>query len=175
MNQYSGYYCSQTQSRALQALNYTQRFNFGQFWLSSGLNLVVVVLGLFALSQAFLLLSGTDKHVAPQKVISIPNWIIGVMVLMFSFVEVYSLRNSLSDCLIATGFGLFGAILKRLNIPIVPIIRGMDLDGIMEAKFSSAMTRIQSSLDILDRPISAVLVLAIIGLLLLGLKSAVQH
>jgi putative tricarboxylic transport membrane protein len=57
----------------------------------------------------------------------------------------------------------------------VPIILGMVLGGIMEAKFRSAMTRIQSPLDLLDRPISAVLVVAIIGLLLLGVKSAVQH
>lgn len=307
----------------MEPINYTQRFTFGQSWLSSGVNLVVVVLGLFALSQAFLLLSGSDKHVEPQKVtgsifssmrefwqhkrvaavsssagvgigivpgvgefvsqfvaysyasktsktpgqfgkgspegliaseaannsvpaaalipllalgvpgesltammlavfyvhnvvpgpqlltgqmdfvialyiallvlnifalvfllistkslikvISIPNRVIGTMVLMFSFVGVYSLRNSLTDCLIATGFGLFGAILKRLNIPIVPIILGMVLGGIMEAKFRSAMTRIQSPLDLFDRPISAVLIVAIIGLLLMSLHSAVQQ
>ncbi|MEX3314081.1 tripartite tricarboxylate transporter permease [Sulfitobacter sp. PS-8MA] len=307
----------------MEPINYTQRFTFGQSWLSSGVNLVVVVLGLFALSQAFLLLSGSDKHVKPQKisgsvfsamrefwrhkrvaavssgagvgigiipgvgefvsqfvaysyasrtsktpeqfgkgapegliaseaannsvpaaalipllalgvpgesltammlavfyvhnvvpgpqlltgqldfvialylallflnivallfllgstktlirVINIPNRIVGTMVLLFSFVGVYSLRNSLTDCLIATGFGLFGAILKRLNIPIVPIILGMVLGGIMEAKFRSAMTRIQSPLDLFDRPISAVLIIAIVGLLLLALKTAAQQ
>ncbi|NUH63902.1 tripartite tricarboxylate transporter permease [Sulfitobacter sp. S0837] len=307
----------------MEPINYTQRFTFGQSWLSSGVNLVVVVLGLFALSQAFLLLSGSDKHVEPQKisgsvfsamrefwqhkrvaavssgagvgigiipgvgefvsqfvaysyasrtsktpeqfgkgapegliaseaannsvpaaalipllalgvpgesltammlavfyvhnvvpgpqlltgqmdfvialylallflnivallfllgstktlirVINIPNRIVGTMVLLFSFVGVYSLRNSLTDCLIATGFGLFGAILKRLNIPIVPIILGMVLGGIMEAKFRSAMTRIQSPFDLFDRPISAVLIIAIVGLLLMALRTAAQH
>lgn len=106
------------------------------------------------------------------RVINIPNRIVGTMVLLFCFVGVYSLRNSLPDCLIATGFGLFGAILKRLNIPIVPILLGMVLGGIMEAKFRSAMTRIQSPLDLLDRPISAVLIISIIGLLLMALRTA---
>jgi len=87
----------------------------------------------------------------------------------------YSLRNSLTDCLIATGFGVFGAILKRLNMPIVPIILGMVLGGIMEAKFRSAMTRIQSPLDFLDRPISAILVFAIVGFLGLSLRSALKN
>lgn len=307
----------------MEPINYTQRFTFGQSWLGSGVNLVVVVLGLFALSQAFLLLSGKDQHVERQKVegsvfsamrevwqhkrvaaaspgfgvgiviipgvgefvsqfvaysyalktsktpeqfgkgspegliaseaannsvpaaalipllalgvpgesltamiltvfyvhnvvpgpqllteqmdfvialyiallllnifalvfllvstkalvrvISIPNRLLGTFVLMFSCVGVYSLRNSLTDCLIATGFGLFGAILKRLNIPIVPIIFGMVLGGIMEAKFRSAMTRIQSPLDFLDRPISAILVLAIVGFLGLSLRSALRN
>ena len=44
----------------LEPVNYSQRFTFGQSRLSSGMNLIVVVLGLFALSQAFLLLLEKD-------------------------------------------------------------------------------------------------------------------
>ncbi len=48
----------------LEPVKYTQRFTFGQEWLSSGVNLIVVVLGLFAISQAFMLLN--DPESAPE-------------------------------------------------------------------------------------------------------------
>ncbi len=48
----------------LEPVKYTQRYTFDQTWLTSGIDLIVVVLGLFALSQAFLLL--VDKENNPQ-------------------------------------------------------------------------------------------------------------
>ena len=56
------------------------------------------------------------------KVIQIPTRFLGVVILTLSFVGVYSLRNSMTDCAIAAGFGVFGLILKRLNLPVVPIL-----------------------------------------------------
>jgi len=49
------------QTIGLDAVTYTQRYTFGLSFLSSGINLVVVVLGLFALSQAFFLLTAPDS------------------------------------------------------------------------------------------------------------------
>ena len=48
------------QTVGLDAVTYTQRYTFGYSFLSSGINLIVVVLGLFALSQAFFLLTAPD-------------------------------------------------------------------------------------------------------------------
>ncbi|MDN3722554.1 tripartite tricarboxylate transporter permease [Roseibium salinum] len=48
----------------LEPVKYTQRFTFGQEWLTSGIDLIVVVLGLFAISQAFILLN--DPESAPD-------------------------------------------------------------------------------------------------------------
>lgn len=97
------------------------------------------------------------------KIIQIPTRFLGVVILILSFVGVYSLRNSITDCAIAAGFGVFGLILKRLNLPIVPIILGMVLGGIMETKLRSAMARVKEPLDFIDRPIAAIL----FGLILL--------
>ena len=49
------------------------------------------------------------------KVVKIPNRFLGVAILTLSFVGVYSLRNSFTDCIIAAGFGVLGFILKRLQ------------------------------------------------------------
>lgn len=91
------------------------------------------------------------------KIIQIPTRFLGIVILALSFVGVYSLRNSATDCAVAAGFGVLGLILKRLNLPIVPIVLGMVLGGIMETKLRSAMARVKEPLDFIDRPIAAIL------------------
>lgn len=101
------------------------------------------------------------------RVIRIPTRFLGMVILTLSFVGVYSLRNSVSDCAIASAFGVLGLVLKRQNLPVVPIILGMVLGGIMETKLRSAMARVKSPLDFVDRPIAAFLAFAIIAMLVL--------
>ncbi|SEF67035.1 tripartite tricarboxylate transporter permease [Jhaorihella thermophila] len=105
------------------------------------------------------LLSATGLLV---KVVKIPNRFLGVCVLTLSFVGVYSLRNSVSDCVMAAGFGVLGYILKRLSWPIVPIILGMVLGGIMEVKLRAGMARVKTPWDFIDRPIAFILFFVII-------------
>ncbi|HID67853.1 MAG TPA: hypothetical protein EYP31_06265 [Roseibacterium sp.] len=101
------------------------------------------------------------------RIIRVPTRFLGVLILVLSFVGVYSLRNSLTDCMIAAGFGILGLVLKRLNLPIVPIILGMVLGGIMEVKLRSALPRLNTPFDMIDRPIAFiifVMILLVIGL-----------
>lgn len=126
-----------------------------------GLYFALIVLNVMVL--VFLLFSTNLL----TRIICIPTRFLGVMILMLSFVGVYSLRNSLTDVIISAVFGILGLVLKRLNLPIVPIILGMVLGGIMETKLRSAIPRLQSPLDMIDRPISFVifvLILLVIGL-----------
>ena len=103
----------------------------------------------------------------------VPTRCLGIAILILSFVGVYSLRNSVTDCLVAAGFGVFGLILKRLNLPIVPIILGMVLGGIMEVRLRSAMARVREPLDFIDRPIAAVLFGAIILVLMVHVRTLI--
>lgn len=100
------------------------------------------------------------------KIIQVPTRFLGVVILILSFVGVYSLRNSTVDCAIAAGFGIFGLILKRLNLPVVPIVLGMVLGGIMEVKLRSAMIRVKTPLDFVERPIAAILAVMIVLVIL---------
>ena len=101
------------------------------------------------------------------KVVLIPNRFLGMVILVLSFVGVYSLRNSTTDCAIAAAFGMFGLVLKRLRLPIVPIILGMVLGGIVETKFRTSMARVDTPLDFISRPVSQV-IFAIIVLVILA-------
>lgn len=113
------------------------------------LNLLVMI---FLLSATGLLI----------KLVKIPNRFLGVCVLTLSFVGVYSLRNSATDCVMAAGFGVLGYVLKRLSMPVVPIILGMVLGGIMEVKLRAAMAKVREPLDFIDRPIAFILFIIII-------------
>jgi putative tricarboxylic transport membrane protein len=109
------------------------------------------------------------------KIIQIPTRFLGVMIIILSFVGVYSLRNSMTDCMLAAGFGVFGLILKRLNLPVVPIILGMVLGGIMETKFRTAMARVKNPLDFIDRPIAAILFVMILVILVAHVRTVMQE
>ncbi|MEM8812782.1 MAG: tripartite tricarboxylate transporter permease [Pseudomonadota bacterium] len=108
-------------------------------------------------------------------IIRIPTRFLGVMILTLSFVGVYSLRNSITDCVLACGFGVFGLILRRLNLPIVPIILGMVLGGIMEVKLRSAMARVKTPLDFIDRPIAAILFALILLIIVLHIRALIRE
>ncbi|MEO9821320.1 MAG: tripartite tricarboxylate transporter permease [Paracoccaceae bacterium] len=132
---------------------------YGLYFALIALNVIVMVFLLFSTNLL-------------TKIIRVPTRFLGVMILLLSFVGVYSLRNSLTDCMIAAGFGVLGLILKRLNLPIVPIILGMVLGGIMEVKLRSSLPRLKTPLDMIDRPITAilfVLILIVVGMHIRGL------
>lgn len=126
----------------------------------------IALLVLNVLVLGFLMVS-TNKLL---KVVQIPTRFLGVLILTLSFVGVYSLRNSFTDCVIASAFGVLGLILKRLNLPIVPIILGMVLGGIMETKLRTAMPRLKTPLDMIDRPISFIIFSIIVAVLIIHVR-----
>lgn len=134
-----------------------------------GLYLSLILLNIFVM--VFLLFSTNLL----TKIIKVPTRFLGVMILILSFVGVYSLRNSLTDCMMAAGFGVFGLILKRLNLPIVPIILGMVLGGIMEVKLRSALPRLKTPVDMIDRPIAFILFAIIVLVLVLHIRTLIKE
>lgn len=134
--------------------------------------LYIAMLALNVIVLVFLLFSTNLL----TKIIQIPTRFLGMVILALSFVGVYSLRNSATDCAMAAGFGVFGVILKRLGLPVVPIILGMVLGGIMEVKLRSSMARVKTPLDFIDRPIAAILFGLIILVIALHVRTLfVEH
>ena len=135
---------------------------YGLYLSLIALNVIVMVFLLFSTNLL-------------TRMISIPTRFLGVMILILSFVGVYSLRNSLTDCMIASGFGVLGLILKRLNLPIVPIILGMVLGGIMEVKLRSALPRLNTPFDMIDRPIAFIIFAIILTVLIVHLRTLIKE
>jgi len=74
------------------------------------------------------------------KVLMVPAWILLPGVTMVSFVGIFSLSGSFFDLLMMIGFGVLGYILRKLDIPTVPVILGILLGGNMEDALRRAMT-----------------------------------
>jgi len=118
------------------------------------------------------LLSSTNLLV---RIMRVPTRFLGMGVLVLSFVGVYTLRNSIVDCAAASVFGLLGLVLKRLHLPVVPVILGMVLGGIMEVKLRSAMARVETPLDFVDRPVAALLALSIALIVFFNIRAVFKR
>lgn len=73
------------------------------------------------------------------KILMVPPWILLPGVTMISFVGIYSLSGSYFDLLLMIGFGALGYVLRKLDIPTVPVILGILLGGHMEDALRRAM------------------------------------
>ncbi len=102
--------------------------------------------------------------------------LIGVAVLALSLVGTYTQNYRLSDSVLAVGFGLIGYALKRIELPIVPIILGLVLGPILEARVRQALGTAGGSIAVfVQRPISAAIlcvILAVLGAHVAGLLRA---
>ena len=109
------------------------------------------------------------------KMVYIPNRLLGCFILLLSFVGVFSIRNSLTDCLFAVGFGYLGYILRRLDWPLVPIVLGLVLGSIMIDKLSAGSGQIRTIVDLVNRPVSGTLFVVILIVLGVTLFSALRR
>ena len=100
------------------------------------------------------------------RMIYIPNRFLGAMIMLLSFVGVYSIRNSLADCVFAVAFGFIGFVLRRLDWPLVPIVLGLVLGSIITQRLTAGAGQIKTAADIINRPVSGTLfavIIAVIG------------
>ena len=71
--------------------------------------------------------------------LELPPAILMPGVTMVSFVGIYSLTGSYFDLLLVVLFGILGYVLRKLDIPTVPVILGILLGGKMEKQLRDAM------------------------------------
>jgi len=101
-----------------------------------------VVWGLIAsllIANVVLLLMNVPMVKVFVKILMVPPWILLPGVTMVSFVGIYSLSGSYFDLLLMVGFGALGYVLRKLEIPTVPVILGILLGGNMENALRRAM------------------------------------
>ena len=98
------------------------------------------------------------------RVLSVPPGILLPAITMISFVGIFSLSSSYFDLLLMIGFGVLGFILRKLDIPTVPVIMGILLGGNMENALRRAMVISDGDFTyLLSSPISITLWVAAIA------------
>jgi len=101
-----------------------------------------VVWGLIAtllIANFVLLLMNVPMMRVFVRILQVPAWLLLPGVTMVSFVGIYSLSGSYFDLLLMVCFGVLGYVLRKLNIPTVPVILGILLGGHMETSLRRAM------------------------------------
>lgn len=104
----------------------------------------------------FLYLSLATKWIV--NLTRIRSRFIGAFILVLGFIGSYSQNYQFSDALIALGFAIFGYLLRRNEIPAVPIILGLVLGPVFFTRFKQALGVSGGDISIfISRPISLTL------------------
>ncbi len=74
------------------------------------------------------------------KILLLPPRFLMPIVAMISFVGIYGISGSSFDLLLMIFFGLLGWLLRKLDIPLVPVIMGSILGNLMETNLRRALT-----------------------------------
>ena len=102
------------------------------------------------------------------RVLLIPTRILMPVVAMISFVGIYSITGSTFDVMLMVGFGVAGWLLRKLEVPLVPVILGILLGNQMEVNLRRAMTISDGDwLTLVGSPLAIILwIIAIAGFVL---------
>jgi len=77
------------------------------------------------------------------KILEIPPWFLMPMILVISYVGVYSVNNSSLDITIMTLFGVLGYFCRKLEVPLAPILMGLILGDDLEQNFRRSLVASQ--------------------------------
>ena len=109
------------------------------------------------------------------RLLALPMWLLLPAVVMISFVGVYSINHSTFDLFVMVGFGVLGYLMRKLDIPIVPIVLGLLLGTEMENNYRRALSISGGDASILiESPIALTLYGATALALLIAVFTAVR-
>lgn len=100
------------------------------------------------------------------KIVKIPFYILGPMIIFCALVGTYSLRFQIFDIWMMTLFGVIGYFMRKLGFPIAPMVLSSVLAQMLETAMGQSLLISQGSpLIFFNRPISAVfMVLAFLSI-----------
>ena len=97
-----------------------------------------IMLGLI-LVNLFMLLQGKFLTTLFAKVVSIPQEILTPIIVIFCFAGAYSVNENYFDVGVALVFGVLAWVLRKLELPPVPILLGLVLGSMTETNFRRAL------------------------------------
>ncbi|MCI9331491.1 MAG: C4-dicarboxylate ABC transporter permease [Oscillibacter sp.] len=97
-----------------------------------------IMLGLI-LVNVFMLLQGKFLTTLFAKVVSIPQEILTPIIVIFCFAGAYSVNENFFDVGVALVFGMLAWVLRKLELPPVPILLGLVLGSMTETNFRRAL------------------------------------
>ncbi|MGE3646023.1 MAG: tripartite tricarboxylate transporter permease [Beijerinckiaceae bacterium] len=103
------------------------------------------------------------------SLLKVPYRMMFPAILIFCCIGIYSVNNSMEDVLMTAFFAFCGYLLIKFGFEPAPLLLGFVLGRLMEEKFRQAMILSRGSfMTFVERPISAVLLLAAVAMLVVA-------
>lgn len=83
------------------------------------------------------------------RVLLIPRWVLAPSVAVIGYVAVFSVNSSVFDLMVMTALGVLGYLLRKINVPIAPIILALVLGPMMETNLRRALAQAQGDPSVL--------------------------
>ena len=97
-----------------------------------------IMLGLI-LVNIFMLIQGKYLTRVFAKVIAVPQEILTPIIVIFCYAGAYSINKNYFDVSIALYFGIAAWLLRKLDLPAIPILLGLVLGNMTETNFRRAL------------------------------------
>lgn len=123
----------------LLALLLTLNITPGPMLFAEKPDVVWTLIASLIIANVVLLLMNVPMVKVFVKILAVPAWVLLPGVTMVAFVGIYSLTGSSFDMLMMVGFGVLGYVMRKLDMPTVPVILGILLGNQMEDNLRRAM------------------------------------
>lgn len=105
---------------------------------TDGAIMYAIMLGLI-LVNVFMFLQGKYLTGLFAKVVSIPTEILTPIIVIFCFAGAYSVNSNYFDLSVALIFGVVSYLMRKMELPAVPMLLGLVLGGMTETNFRRAL------------------------------------
>ncbi|AGA59658.1 hypothetical protein Theco_3635 [Thermobacillus composti KWC4] len=110
------------------------------------------------------------------KVALVPPKLLYPIILLITVLGAYSINNSLWDVGVMYAFGIIGYFMKKLDIPMAPVVLTIVLSKLMETSLTQSMTIFEGNMfAFFQRPISATLIVLSIVVLIFSVFAEVKN
>jgi putative tricarboxylic transport membrane protein len=110
------------------------------------------------------------------RLLTVPYRFLYPAIVMFCCIGVYSLNSSVIDLAMATGFGIVGYLLLKLDCEPAPLVLGFILGPMMETYFRRALVLSRGDLTVFfTEPISLIMLLVAAILLLMNIAPTIRR
>jgi putative tricarboxylic transport membrane protein len=135
--------------------------------------LVWTVIGSMLIANAVLLILNLPLVGVWARISRVPYHVLGPIVLCICVVGAYAPRNTMFDVWVAILFGIVGYVMRRLAMPLAPLVLGFLLGPMFEQALRQSIALAGTPMIFFSRPISAGLIVA--AVLVLGFTMVLRH
>jgi putative tricarboxylic transport membrane protein len=128
------------------------------------------------IGNAILLIMNVPMARYWAKIATVPFELLFPIIVLISVVGAYTVNNSLWDVGLMVFFGIMGYFMKKLDMPMAPIVLTFVLGKMMEASLLQSLTMFHGSfIAIFQRPIAGTLLAFAVIIIAISLFSGIKR